>query len=160
MKKNTTTAETLALIFVRKLQKIVQSSGFETSVGSRVFEGRRQIDDNNDIPCVVLVEGDDRPSNSVDVAGLDKSVLLKQHYVFEGFDYCEALHPNRVAHKIIRDLKRAIFTVEPGFDWRNEAVRSVKYAGRNIGVRADGTTIVSAYIEVDVEFLENLAGDN
>ena len=155
----TTTAEELALILVRKLQRIAKSSGFETDIGLRVFEGRRQIDDNKDIPCLIVVEGDDRPQSDIEQAGQSTAVLLVQHYVFEGFEYGDPDHPNRMGHKIIRDLKRAIFTPESGFDWRQHGVRAVKYAGRNIGVRVDGTTIVSAYIEVDVTFTENLVDD-
>ena len=44
--------------FAARLSLILTGSGFRTDIGLRVFRGRRKIDPDQ-IPCVVIVGGDD-----------------------------------------------------------------------------------------------------
>jgi hypothetical protein len=127
------------------------ANGAETNIGMRVLHGRRHIDDDK-VPCCVIVEGNDAPLMADNL----RSAMSKtdKSYVLVAYDKCEADHPNRKAHAMIRDIKRAIF-----HDGRTLGgkVKSVDYLGCDIGPRKDGVGIVMATVEVRVEFVEDLA---
>lgn len=125
---------------------------FATRIGLRVMRGRRRLDESM-VPCVVIIEGDDTVTDS---RGSD--VCLTQRYVFEGHAACDPDNPNDTAHDIIKDLKRAIFKDAGDLEsWLPFRVRSLRYVGRNIDPREDGLSIVSAAIEIEVTYTENLA---
>lgn len=125
--------------------------GAETNIGTRVLHGRRHIDDDK-VPCTVIVEGVD--SSNLHEAKRKATSDTTKRYILVGYDKCEADHPNRKGHAIVRDLKRAIF-----HDGRTlgEQVKEVKYLGADIGPRKDGVPIVMATVEISVEFIEDLA---
>lgn len=125
--------------------------GAETDIGVRVLRGRRKLDDDM-VPCTVIVEGLDTPKMSE--SSRRATSQTQQSYVLVGYHKCDPDHPNDVGHAIIRDLKRAVFSDGTTL---GERVRNVSYRGKDIGPRGDGVGIVSASIEVMVEFVEDLA---
>jgi hypothetical protein len=146
-----TRQEDVANELAMRLATRTVANGAETNIGAAVLHGRRHIDDDR-VPLCVVVEGTDAPVMSdnlrVSTSKTDKS------YVLVAYDKCEADHPNRKAHAMIRDLKRAVF-----HDGRTLGgkVKGVVYVGCDIGPRKDGVGIVMATIEVRVEFVEDLA---
>ena len=124
---------------------------FETDIGRTVFRGKRKIE-NLDVPCAVLHEGDD--SVLEHATGRIAKVKLGQRYILGGYAICDADNPNDMALTIIRDLKRMIFG--SGKRDLNGQVYDVRYFGRAVGPRSDGSNIVFAIIEVEVEFVEDL----
>jgi hypothetical protein len=143
----TGTAESVGLAIAARLATITVAGGFETDVGARVYRGRRRIDPAQ-VPCVVMVEAEDKV--------LDhnaKSVRLHQRYIVEAHAACDPDHPNDAAHKMLRDIKRAVFTADKTL---GGVARDIFSAGRGIAGRDDGLSIVSAIVEVDVEYIENL----
>lgn len=141
-------AQQIALALTALVQGVTPANGFVTNVGREVFRGRQTIDES-ELPCTVIVEGDDTL-----VSGTKQNIQIRQRYVLEGHHECDPLQPNDKAHEIIADLKRVVF----GRDDENLGglVRKIEYVGRNIALRQNGTRFVSASIEIDVEFVENL----
>lgn len=146
-----TRAEDVSAELNTRALTITKAQGAETDVGTRVLRGRRKIDDEQ-VPCVVIVEGLDTPKQGESMRRATSQT--QQSYVLVGYHKCDPDHPNDVAHAIIRDLKRAVFRDGTTL---GEQVKSVTYRGKDIGPRGDGVGIVSASIEVTIEFVEDLA---
>lgn len=138
---------------VNRLQSITLVLGAETNVGVNVFQGKRKLPLDDEVPCAIIIEGDD---DVEDTAGRLHSALCKvsQSYVIDAFDICNPDNPNIKAHALIRDIKRALFKDGRTFGGR---VVEVKYLGRDIGPRADGVGIVQARVLISVSFAEDLA---
>ncbi|PJC14276.1 MAG: hypothetical protein CO065_14680 [Comamonadaceae bacterium CG_4_9_14_0_8_um_filter_57_21] len=132
-----------------RLATITVANGFHSDIGLRVLRGRRRIDDGQ-VPCAVLVEGADTPSSA---PGALVTVEITQTYVLVAYHDCNPDHPNDKGHELIKDLKRAIFS--DGTTLAKQ-VKRVHYRGRDIGPRGDGVGIVSATVEIDVVFVEDL----
>lgn len=145
------TAEQIAALLQTRIEQIRMANGYETEIGSRVLRGARKVDDSW-VPCATIIEGNDKPEQSASLRA--PSAKVDQHYVLGGYAPCDPQHPNDAAHKIIRDLKRAIF--HDGAQLGGK-VSKVEYKGRDIGPRADGVAIVFAIIEVVVSYVEDLA---
>ena len=147
------TAEAIGEEIARRLALCTQVAGAESNLGAKVYRGRRKVDDTM-IPCVSLIEADDKPTQK----GTGTSVEVAQHYVMFAYVPCDPSDPNTAAHAAIRDMKRAIFRTggHASATWDRAVVR-VHYLGRDIGPRADGAAFVVAAIEVSVEFIEDLA---
>lgn len=143
-----TRAEDIALDLSTRLAAITVADGCETDIGLRAFRGRVHIPENA-VPCNSLIEGDDNTGKST---GLTNTQVF-QDYALVGYAVCDPAQPNDTAHKIIRDLKKAIFKDGSKLGGK---VRNVEYKGRNIGPRADGVAIVSAVVHITVEFAEDL----
>lgn len=143
------TAEAIALALVARLAAIDGTGTFETTIGDTVFRGRRRIDETA-IPCITLIESDEKV---LQTAQDNKLVRLSQRYIVEAHDACDADNPNDKAHALIRDIKRALFLVDKTL---GGVARTMTYAGRMIAARDDGMAIVSAVVEIDVEYAENL----
>ncbi|KON79416.1 hypothetical protein PA01_12825 [Azoarcus sp. PA01] len=141
-------ADELARAVTARLAGITVAGGYLTDIGARVFRGRLRLD-HHALPCCVLVEGEDRLLN----AGARHEVKLTLPLLVEGHAACDPNNPNDAAHAIIADLKRALFA-EPA----NLAglAREIRYAGRSIGAREDGLAQVSAVVEIEVDYVENL----
>lgn len=138
-----------------RLQAILLSNGCETDIGSQVFMGRRKLPgEADDVPCTIVTEGDDTVD---DTAGRRQTAQIKvrQNYVIDGFDTCDANNPNDKAHAMIRDIKRAIFANNNRM--LDGKVFSVEYLGRDIGPRPDGVALVQARVMIAVTFAENLS---
>lgn len=146
-----TRAEDLSAELNARCARITKAQGAETDIGTNVLRGRRKIDDEQ-VPCVVIVEGLDRPTMGESTR--KASCRTEQGFVLVGYHKCDPNHPNDVGHAIIRDLKRAVFSDGTTL---GERVKMVEYRGRDIGPRGDGVGIVSASIEIGVQFVEDLA---
>lgn len=146
-----TRAEDVSIELNTRMLTITKAQGAETDVGMRVLRGRRKIDDEQ-VPCVTIVEGLDTPKQGASTRRATSDT--QQSYVLVGYHKCDPDHPNDVGHAIIRDLKRAVFRDGTTL---GEQVKSVTYRGKDIGPRGDGVGIVSASIEVAIEFVEDLA---
>lgn len=146
------TASGVAAEIFRRMEGIRIANGCETDIGRKVYRGKRKVDEDKvGDGCSVLIEGDDDPQ---DRSGRKPTIKNAQRYVLGAYVPCDADHPNDAAHAVLRDLKRAIFGGAENFDGR---VFYVSYRGRDIGPRADGVNIVFALIEIDVQFVEDLA---
>lgn len=129
------------------------AQGAETDIGTRVLLGKRSID-KTQIPCVVVIEGDDMP----DSANARTKYQVEQRYALLAYLPCDIDNPNTAAHAAIRDMKRAVFTTNGAPDHRlADSVKAVAYLGRDIGPRADGEAFVLAIIEVSVTYVEDVA---
>lgn len=133
--------------------QITLANGCETDIGTKVFVGRKKIDDDL-VPCFVLHEAED-----VIVQRDEKkpNLMTAQRYVLIGYDKCDAENPNRQAHKIIRDLKRMCFAGDKKDMQFGGKVHRVTYQGKDIGARPDGVAIVLALIEISVVIVEVLS---
>jgi hypothetical protein len=146
-------SEDIANEIVRRLSEIRIANDCETDIGRDVQRGRRRIPVDDEPPCIQLVEGGD---DVVDTAGrtLTAQIKVQQTYVIDAFDQCDPANPNTQAHKMIRDLKRAIFK---GGRTLGGTVAEVDYLGKDIGPRPDGAALVQARIAIRVSFAEDLA---
>lgn len=142
------TASIIAAELTARLQQISPANGYLTEIGARVYRGKLRLDESH-MPCVVIVEGEDT-SASAQAARCKTEAT----YLLEGHAACDPDHPNDMAHLIVADLKRAIFAGDLSFGRRAIACR---YVGRDISPRTDGLALVSAHIEIAIEFVENLA---
>lgn len=145
-------AEDVADEIAARLATCTVALGAETDLGARVYRGRKTIDDSQ-IPCSVIIEGDDVPQDQ-----RQAQVALAQRYVLFAYLACDPDNPNTAAHKGLRDLKRAIFRTDGKWHptWGGK-VKNIEYLGRDIGPRADGSGFVVAVIEIGVEYVEDLA---
>lgn len=140
----------IAIDLHTRLSSIRTTNGFETEIGRDVMRGRRKMPGDDAPPCIVMLEGDDSPT---DRPGRIPMVLVRQSYVIDGFDKCDPDHPNDQAHRMIRDIKRAIFAGDATLGGK---VSRVMYMGRDIGPRPDGVALVQARVMIDVEYVEDL----
>lgn len=145
-----TKAGDIAAEIAARLALIRTTGGFETDIGRDVKRGRRKIPADDAPPCVVMFEGDDDPK---DRPGRIPLVLVQQAYVLDAYDQCDPDNPNDQAHKMIRDLKRAIFAGDATLGGK---VSKVMYIGRDIGPRPDGAALVQARVMLVVEYVEDL----
>ena len=141
-------ADVSAAIYSR-IAGITKANGAETDIGTRVFRGRRNVDESA-IPCAVVIEGLDEP---LDRPGKLPTASIVQRYVIAAYVPCDPNNPNDAAHQAVRDIKRAIFAGDGNFGGR---VLKVTYQGRDIGPRADGLPIVFVTVDIDVEYVEDL----
>jgi len=146
-------AEVAAEIKTR-LQGIRLANGCETDIGAQVFMGRRKLPGDDEPPCVMVLEGEDRVDDS---AGrrLTAQIKVRQEYLIDGFDVCDPDNPNDKGHAMIRDIKRAIFANNNRM--LDGKVFSVDYMGRDIGPRPDGVALVQARVMIAVTFAEDLS---
>jgi hypothetical protein len=145
----------IAIEIARRLGLILISNGCETDIGRTVMRGRRKMPGDDDPPCVVVFEGGD---DVKDHPGRIPQLLVNQVYAIDGFDKCDPDNPNDQAHRMIRDIKRALFSENGVVDTTlGGRVRAIDYAGRDIGPRPDGAALVQARVMVQVQYVENLA---
>lgn len=149
-------AEDIAEEVATRIEAITIANGCETDIGTRLLRGRVKVDDD-DLPCATIVEGADNIQEMNASAG-NARPRVQQEFIIVGYDNCDPNAPNTTAHKIIRDLKRAIFRTDGDEDSTfGKRVRAVVYLGRDIGPRADGAASVAAAIRIAVEYVEALA---
>ena len=138
---------------VARLATITIANGYITDIGTHVFAGKLKLAES-ELPGAVLVEDDTRVE---DYKASSQSVQSKtvQRYLLIGHDVCDPDAPNDKAYDILSDLKRAVFSGDRTF---NQTVRptDLVYAGRRIAVREDGSAVISAAIQIDVKFVEDL----
>jgi len=149
-------ANDLAMVIATRLQTLNTASGFETDIGSKVFRGRRRLDPEQ-LPCAVIIEREETPSQQSS-AGM---LRTERRYTLEGHTTCDPDNPNDAGHKIIADLKRAIFKDAIHIDGKisvsgAKAFR-VDYHGSQIAPREDGFNTVAASIDVTIQYAEELS---
>jgi hypothetical protein len=148
-------AEAVGLELSARLAQCTVALGAETDLGVKVYRGRRTIDDDM-IPCVAIIEGQDEVEEHPNSRTAEAKI--GQDYVMLAYLACDPQNPNDVAHKALRDMKRAIFSTDGKADRTLGAkVVRVRYLGRDIGPRADGAAMVVAALEIAVDFTENLS---
>lgn len=145
-----TTASEIAGEIYARLAAITTARSCETDIGVRAYRGRRAISDTQ-IPCVVLIEGNDTPT---DRPGRLPAAAITQRFVVAAYLPCNPDNPNDAAHAAIRDIKRAFFARNGNLDGK---VVRITYRGRDIGPRADGAPIVYVQVDLDVDYVENLS---
>jgi hypothetical protein len=143
------TSRAVALAVFDRMRQISVANGFETDIGLKAFRGRRRLE-KADLPCSVLIEAGDRVADQ-----RYSDIKVQQRYILEGHSECDPLNPNDKAHEIIADLKKAIFVGDATF---GKQVKGLRYISRLIAPRDDGVPVISAAIEIELEFVENLAG--
>ena len=138
---------------IARIQTITVANGFETDIGLNVKRGRRKLPVEDEVPCAVLIEGNDSVE---DTAGRTQTafVKVKQPYLIDGFDACDPDNPNDKAQAMIRDIKKVLFKDGRNFGGK---VVEVNYQGKDIGPRADGVALVQARVAIEVSFAEDLA---
>lgn len=141
-------ADELARAVAARLAGITAAGGYLTDIGARVFRGRLRLDPSA-LPCCVLVEGEDRLLS----VSARHEVKLAVPLLVEGHAACDPNNPNDAAHAIIADLKRALFAEPANL---GGLAREIRYAGRSIGAREDGLSQVSAVVEIEIDYVENL----
>lgn len=146
-------AEAVAGEIEGRVAQIAVANGFETDIGTRIFHGRVAVNDDEP-PCTSIIEGDDTIQGTPGRSAVWK---VEQVYALVAYAPCDPAHPNQAAHKIIRDLKRAIFKTngKPDATFGGK-VLEVHYKGRHIAPRADGVAVVMAIVEIAVVFAESL----
>ena len=147
-------ASDIALKLHSRLAQISVANGYNTDIGRYVRRGVLTFDAEA-IPLTVMIEGEDTVTNQ-----RYADVKLTQRYIFEGHMTLlepQIANPNDVAHLIIADLKRAIFSSDLTLDGELLDKNQIKYVGRNIGPREEGQARVAASIEIAVTYNENLA---
>lgn len=147
------TANDIALAVYARMVTISVANGFNTDIGLKSFRGRKRLDKAN-MPCVVLIERDDQPNGQT--LQRTPQVKVKQKYVLEGHAPCDADNPNDMGHKIIADLKKAIWSTPFVYGTDQRAI-VVTYEGKSIAPREDGIDVVAAAVEISVEFVESLS---
>jgi hypothetical protein len=139
-----------------KLAEIRTVNGFNTEIGYKVFKGRRSLDDKA-IPCVVLAELAD---NAADSTAHGKIITVAQRYTMEAHIPCDPNNPNDAAHDVIEDIKKCVFAglsdINNTGRFFSDKVKTLKYVGKAILPRQDGTAFVGASVTVEVVFKENL----
>ncbi len=145
-----TSASDIALEISQRLSQITIANGSLTDIGTRVFRGRHAIDEKH-VPCVVVFEADD---DVLDAMGKHSGkVKLSQVYALVSYLDCDPDVPNDAAHMALKDMKKAIFRGDRTFGGK---VIEVEYKGRAIGPRADGVKSVSARLDIQVVYAEDL----
>ena len=144
-------ANDIALAISARAATILTASGYQTNIGARTYRGRKRLDEKN-LPCVVIVEREDKVLDN-----RPGQVKLAQPFVIEGHMKCDPDNPNDVGHKIIADIKKALFTGKFTYGMNGSQTLPLVYVGRTIAPREDGVDVVSAAVEVTVEYVEQLA---
>lgn len=145
-------AETISNEVKARIERCTIANGYETDLGVAVFRGRRVISDDM-IPASVILEGPDRV---VGTQGLQCE--LDQQYLIYAYVPCSPADPNVAAHAALRDIKKAMFTTNGKPDWNwGRTVKAVRYQGKDIGPRSDGSAFVLVVVDIGVEYVELMA---
>lgn len=146
-------ANDIAMAVFSRLENITVANGFATDIGLKVFRGRKRLDESH-IPCAVIIERPDTPEKQS--SQRDPVAKIGQKYVLEGHAACDPDNPNDMGHKIVADIKKAIWEEKLTFG-ADQKVYAVMYEGKTISPREDGVAVVSAAVEISVEFVETLS---
>lgn len=150
------TAKEIGTALAANLATILSTNGYKTDMGLRVYKGRRSLDDSL-IPCVVLAE---LPDQVADAVQHGTQILVTQQYVMEAHVPCDPNNPNDAAHDAIEDMKRLVFQglKEVGNLGRffSDKIKTMKYVGKAILPRQDGTAYVGAALTIECTFRETL----
>jgi hypothetical protein len=143
-------ANDIAMALHARLSEITTANGFETNAGSRVLRGRRRLDQSK-LPCCVIIELPDSVKDQQ-----TRRVSITAPYVLEAHAQCDPDNPNDVGHKLVADIKRAVFSAPLKYG-DDKPLLALKYVRRTIAPRDDGTDVVAVAVEVSAEYVEQLA---
>lgn len=135
---------------VERLSRIDADAGYLTSVGRHVYWGRKTIPSGTSA-FVALHETDEE---GVLEQKSDGVVLLRVPYVIEAQMPCDPDHPNEAGHRMVRDIKAAIFGA--GMQLAG-CLNDIRYAGRTIFQRDNGAKNVVVQVRIEVTLTESLA---
>lgn len=148
------TASGVAALVKERIGRIKVVDGFATDIGNTVFAGKVLVADE-DVPeggCVSIIEGTDTVNAR---PGKIPNAVVEVRFGMVCYLHCDPDNPAVVCHDAIRDVKKVIFAGRNAtFD---DKVVLVKYLGKDIGPRADGTKIVMALVEISVSYVEDLS---
>lgn len=148
-------AEAIGQAIAARIAGVTIALGAETNLGVAVYRGRRSIDDDM-VPCAALIEGSDRVEEPD--GRTDTGARITQAYVLLAYVPCAVDNPNDAAHAALRDMKRALFKTDGKPDRSlGGTVKRVRYRGRDIGPRGDGAAFVVAALEIEIDYVEDLA---
>ena len=115
-----------------------------------VFRGKRKIEPE-ELPCIVLFEGEDRITDET----TENTALVDQFYGAEWHGPAvDVNNPNDTAHTAIAEMKKALFIRRDPM--RPKMFRKLRYKGRSIGTREEGSEFVSAIVLFSAEVGEEL----
>lgn len=143
------TANDIALALHARLAEIRTANGYETDAGALVYRGRRRLDPSK-MPCCVIIEMPDSVRDQQ-----PRRAALSAVFVLEGHAQCDPDNPNDVGHQLVADIKRAVFRAPLQYA-DGKPVLSVDYVKRTIAPREDGLAVVSAGVEIKVDYVEQL----
>ena len=143
-----TKASDIAELLTTMLSDITVAGGYNTDIGTTVYRGKRNVEDEQ-APCCALIEGEDRVADQGPT-----QVVVDLDYAVVAYLPCDPDNPNDAAHKAIKDIKKLLFTGGPRL---NDKVKSIQYRGRDIGPRGDGVALVMAVVHFTIRFAETLA---
>lgn len=147
-----TRAEDVSDEIEARLKTILLTNGNETNIGQRVTMGRQKQPVDSDLPCIQVFEAADNTEAEPGKLALTKVRVV---YVIDAFDTCDPDAPNRQAHKMLRDIKRVIFTREKK-DLDGKVIK-VHYLTKDIAPRGDGENSIQARIVIKVDYVEDLS---
>lgn len=143
----------IAAAIAARLESVRVASGYTHDAGARVYRGRRALNPNL-LPAIVLHELEDEVVDQKS-AHASASASGRLPFVIQVTARLDSEdHPNIVAHELVADIKRCLFSGDP--TWGGLA-ESTQYTGRTLGEREDGTNVVTATVQIRVGFVEDLA---
>lgn len=151
-------ADTIAKALVARLQRIQIAAGYQTDAGAHVFRGLAALPDDA-LPGIIVTEAEDLvESQRVDGSGADAPVIdthVLLPFVIEAFAECSAADQHaEVAHALVADIKRAVFSGD--LRWGDLAVLT-RYVGRAFQPRQPGTSLVHVTVQIRIGMIEDLA---
>lgn len=144
-------ASELAAHLASLAANVLAANGYATDIGLRVFRGRMSLN-REDLPCVVLVEGDETVIDQKNA-----KVNVDTTFVLEGHDVCDPEQPNDKGHLIVADLKKAVFGADLTLGGRLRSKDEIKYLGKAIGQRPEGGDVIAASISFSIAQVEDLS---
>lgn len=145
------TAKRIGQALAERLKSITTANGYHTNAGQHVYRGRLDIDASI-LQYITLVELDE--NTTLRPGRTNTEHKPTQAYAIEAGSVCDANNPNDTAHDLIIDIKRALFGPDdPTLGGLSTALR---YVRRSIDARQAGTDRITAVVQVEVDYFENL----
>lgn len=146
------TAKQIGQALHARLAAIATAAGYHTNLGEHVYRGRLAIDDSV-LQSVTVAELDERGTQKPGRLSAERKVT--QRYAIEANAVCDPDNPNDTAHDCIADIKRALFA--PADPTLGDIAADLRYLTKSINARDFGSDRVVATVEIEVDYLENLA---
>lgn len=141
-------AAEVAANLLARLGQITRAKGYATDIGANVFWGRINPPRLAQFVGLYEFEEDDVLDQKAD--GMAR---LRVPFVIEAQAECEADRPNETGHALVADIKRGIFG--PGLQLAG-TINDIRYVGRKILPRDEGSKRVVVEVRIEVTMTENL----
>jgi hypothetical protein len=135
-------ANDIAEALKSRLEAIRTAAGYATDVGTTVYRGRRQLNEEN---ACTLFEGEEDASGAAKKEPYTVTAII--HFTAEGAVACDPLNPDLAGHDLVADMQRALFTGDSTLG--GLLAGPLTYTGRVIQPRQDGQSIVTVQIKLD-----------